>query len=67
MLHGKRIILQPLLDSDLDLMDQMNQDSEMMSFLGGIGTARSRVKEFIQKQQACFEQQGWGWMIIETQ
>jgi [ribosomal protein S5]-alanine N-acetyltransferase len=67
MLCGNRIILQPLSNSDLDLMDQMNQDSETMRFLGGIGTPRSRVEEFIRKQQAQFEQRGWGWMVIETQ
>jgi ribosomal-protein-alanine N-acetyltransferase len=52
---------------DLNLMDRMNQDSETMKFLGGVGTPRSRAENFIQKQQAQFEHQGWGWMVIETQ
>ena len=66
MLHGNRIVLQPLSEADLDLMDHMNQDPETMRFLGGIGTPRNRVQAFIQNQQTQFEHQGWGWMVIET-
>lgn len=66
-LCGKRIILNPLSESDLDLMDQMNQDLETMKFVGGVGTPRSRVEEFIQKQKDQFVRRGWGWMVIESQ
>jgi RimJ/RimL family protein N-acetyltransferase len=67
MLYGNRIILKPLSEDDLELMDQMNQDSETMRFLGTVGTPRSRVEEFIQKRQDQFAHRGWGWMVIESQ
>lgn len=67
MLFGNRVALYPLSLSDLDLMDRMNGDVEMMTFLGGVGTPRSKSKEFIQKVEAHFKQYGWGWMVIEAQ
>ncbi|MBD2077300.1 GNAT family N-acetyltransferase [Phormidium sp. FACHB-592] len=67
MLCGNRIVLKPLSQADLDLADRMNQDSETMKFVGGLGTPRSRVEEFIQKQQEQFLCRGWGWMVIESQ
>jgi [ribosomal protein S5]-alanine N-acetyltransferase len=67
MLFGKRIVLTPISEADLDLMDRMNQDSETMKFVGGVGTPRSRVEEFIQKQQGEFACRGWGWLVIESQ
>lgn len=67
MLFSNRVILQPLSEADLDLMDRMNGDAEMMKFLGGVGTPRDKVQEFIHRQQNHFERYGWGWMVIETQ
>ncbi len=66
MLQGNQIILRPVSPAALELMDQMNQDAETMRFIGGTGTPRSRIEQFIQEQQAQFSQQGWGWMTIET-
>lgn len=66
MLCGSRIILRPISETDLDLMDRMNQDSETMRFVGGTETPRSQLKEIIQRLQDQFKSQGWGWMGIET-
>lgn len=67
MLSSNRVTLYPLSEADLDLMDRMNGDAEMMRFLGGVGTSRHRSQEIIQKLQRQFAQQGWGWMVVETQ
>ncbi|MEL6334843.1 MAG: GNAT family N-acetyltransferase, partial [Cyanobacteria bacterium J06626_26] len=66
MLYGNHITLQPLSESDLDLMDWMNQDTETMRFLGALVRLEAELRDLFKNSKLISSNRGWGWMTIET-